>query len=413
MAQQSLTERSRNINQSKKADYNLIANAIRPSLVGLTGTAKIRAAVRAQVAQYLEENLPHYLPEQEIIIDEVYNILYGLGPIEKYLRMDGVTDIIVFGTQIMYVQNGVKKAAPETFNDISQVETVYRRIVAAAGKNISEAEPSVDAELYDGSRVLVVIPPEAAEPYIVIRRHWMLDKPLDGLIDGLQDLARPISSTSIRTEAYTGKKREEPFSGTLADYLKDAVKKRRNIMVIGETGAGKTTLINSLTYYVQPNHITAILEDTREIHAPLQYAYYFKTREHTEGARDITYEDILNDCLRANPDRIILTEIRTPESAFTLINVLNSGHRGSMTTIHANSALLGLDKLETLINEYRDLDKVLIRRMIARAIDVLIFLRLEDDEMGNMKKRAIGEVAELMGVAEDGNYILDYIYGGD
>jgi len=135
-------------------------------------------------------------------------------------------------------------------------------------------------------------------------------------------------------------------------------------------------------------------------------------REATEGARAITYEDLLNDCLRANPDRIILTEIRTPESAFTLVNVLNSGHRGSMTTIHASSSLLGLDKLETLINEYKDLDKVLIRRMISRAIDVLVYLYLESDELGNAKSRGIGEVAELLDVDENGNYVLEYVYGG-
>ncbi|AEE97563.1 CpaF family protein [Mahella australiensis] len=412
MPNQSLTERSRSINRTKTIDYDLIANAVRTELLGITGTDKINAAVRSAVLRYLEINLPHKLPEVDLIADEVFNLLYGLGPLEKYLHMNGVTDIIVFGTHIMYVQDGIKKDADEGFTDLAQVETVYRRIAAAADKNISAAEPSVDAELYDGSRALIVIPPEAAEPYIVIRRHWMLSEPLESLVDGLRDLAEPVSTGRTHTEVYKGKKSSDPFNGTVAEYLADAVRRRKNIMVIGETGAGKTTLINALTYYVQPNHIVAVLEDTREIEAPLKYTYYFKTREQTEGARAITYEDILNDCLRANPDRIILTEIRTPESAFTLVNVLNSGHRGSMTTIHANSALLGLDKLETLINEYRDLDKILIRRMIARAIDVLVFLKLEDDEMGNTKARAIGEIAELTDVDDAGNYILEYVYGG-
>jgi pilus assembly protein CpaF len=311
----------------------------------------------------------------------------------------------------MYVRDGVKYDAPETFKDLSQVETVYRRIAAAANKNISEAEPSADAELFDGSRVLVVVPPEAAEPYIVIRRHQKLTQKLDELAEGLPDLNAPVTEKVQRAQIYRGKKRET-FNGTVAEYLIDAVKKRKNIMVIGETGAGKTTLINSLTHYIHPNHIVAVLEDTREIQAPLKYVYYFKTRDRTEGARAITYEDILNDCLRANPDRIILTEIRTPESAFTLVNVLNSGHRGSMTTIHASSSLLGLDKLETLINEYKPLDKVLIRRMITRAIDVLVYLYLESDDLGNAKRRAIGEIAELLDVDDNSNYVLEYIYGG-
>ena len=362
--------------------------------------------------RYLEENLPHLQPDLDIIADEVFNILYGLGPLEKYLQTEGVTDIIVFGTRIMYVKNGVKYDAPETFKDLQQVETVYSRIVAAANKNISEAEPSADAELYDGSRALVVIPPEAAEPYIVIRRHQMINQPLEKLADGLPDLLEPVTEKKRKAQIYRGKKSSKNFEGTVGDYLIDSIKKRKNIMVIGETGAGKTTLVNSLTHYIHPNHIVAVLEDTREIQAPLKYVYYFKTREATEGARAITYEDLLNDCLRANPDRIILTEIRTPESAFTLVNVLNSGHRGSMTTIHASSSLLGLDKLETLINEYKDLDKVLIRRMISRAIDVLVYLYLESDELGNAKSRGIGEVAELLDVDENGNYVLEYVYGG-
>ena len=409
---QTLTERSRTINKTRTADYDLIAQAVRPELIGITGLDNIKIAVRDAVSRYLEVNFPHYLAELDIVIDEVYNRLYGLGPLEKYLRMEGVTDIIVFGTRIMYVKDGVKYDAPESFKDLHQVETVYRRIVAAANKNISEAEPSVDAELYDGSRVLVVIPPEATEPYIVIRRHQKLMQKLDELAEGLPDLLAPVTETVRRSQIYRGKKRTESFTGTVAEYLIDAVKKRKNIMVIGETGAGKTTLINSLTHYIHPNHIVAVLEDTREIQAPLKYVYYFKTRDRTEGARAITYEDLLNDCLRANPDRIILTEIRTPESAFTLVNVLNSGHRGSMTTIHASSSLLGLDKLETLINEYKPLDKVLIRRMIARAIDVLVYLYLESDELGNTKRRAIGEIAELLDVDDNGNYVLEYIYGG-
>jgi len=409
---QTLTERSRTINKARTADYDLIAQAVRPELIGITGLDNIKIAVRDAVSRYLEVNFPHYLAELDIVIDEVYNRLYGLGPLEKYLRMEGVTDIIVFGTRIMYVKDGVKYDAPESFKDLHQVETVYRRIVAAANKNISEAEPSVDAELYDGSRVLVVIPPEATEPYIVIRRHQKLMQKLDELAEGLPDLLAPVTETVRRSQIYRGKKRTESFTGTVAEYLIDAVKKRKNIMVIGETGAGKTTLINSLTHYIHPNHIVAVLEDTREIQAPLKYVYYFKTRDRTEGARAITYEDLLNDCLRANPDRIILTEIRTPESAFTLVNVLNSGHRGSMTTIHASSSLLGLDKLETLINEYKPLDKVLIRRMIARAIDVLVYLYLESDELGNTKRRAIGEIAELLDVDDNGNYVLEYIYGG-
>lgn len=369
----SLSERSKLINTARKIDIDLIVNAVRPQMINYQnqGTDDLKGLLRLEVKKYLEQNLPHYVDNLYSITEEVYDKMYMLGPFEKYLKMDGVTDIISFGTRLMYIKDGVKYDDEKGFGNMEEVRILYERIVANSGQNISYAEPSKDAELPDGSRVKVIIPPEALEPYIIIRKHASLNKNLDELAFGLRGLGDSIGTIEMIKKRT---KEEESFNGTLSEYFKMSVRNRRNIVVIGETGAGKTTFVNALTHYIQPKHIIAVLEDTRELKLPLPYVFYLKTREAKEGARAITYEDILYDCLRANPDRIILTEIRTPISAYTFINVLNSGHKGSFTTLHADNVGMALDKLETLIKEFKPIDDRVVRRLITKAVDVLVFI---------------------------------------
>jgi Type II/IV secretion system protein. len=126
--------------------------------------------------------------------------------------------------------------------------------------------------------------------------------------------------------------------------------------------------LNGLTFYIQPKHVVALLEDTREMSIPLRYVYSFKIRKGTEDTKPITWTDILNDCLRANPNRIIIAEIRTPEAAYEFLDTLNSGHKGSMTTIHASSTVLALQKLEMKIKEYKDMDDRSLRTLISNTI---------------------------------------------
>ncbi|MBE3578982.1 MAG: CpaF family protein [Caldanaerobacter subterraneus] len=401
----SLVERSRSVNLSKEIDINLIIEAVRPQMLEVAHTPDFKNILTQKVKAYIEENFPHYKPQFIQIAEEVYDKMYGLGILEKYLKMEGVTDVLVFGTRVMYVKDG-QKIKGEDFKDINEIRVIYERILASAGQSISYAEPSKDAELPDGSRVKVIIPPEALEPYVILRKHTVLNKSLDEIKDGLKNLEDRVGDIKV----FIKRQRFESFSGTLLDYFKKAVKERKNIVVVGETGAGKTTFINALSHYIQPNHIIAVLEDTRELKLPLPYVFYLKTRDEREGAKAITYEDILYDSLRANPDRIILTEIRTPIAAYSFIHVLNSGHRGSMTTIHADNVRMALDKLEMLIKEFKPIDDRTIRRLIAKAADIIVFIGLEEDEKGDITGREIKEVAELNGVDEQGNYILDYKY---
>lgn len=363
-----------------KVDLDILASEIRDQMIRWHGKAELKAVLKDVIEQHMRTKYPHELSNLDKYSEDIYSRLYGLGLLEKYLDDPEITDISVIGTRIMYKKNGAKTDAEERFSDDSAVRTLQDRILAPLNKSVTAALPSQDAELYDGSRALIVIPPQSERPIIIIRKHNMLNVPLEALADKIDGLPEVI------------------------DYLKTAVKNRKNVIVAGETGAGKTTFINALGFEIQEKHVVAVLEDTREIKLNLPYVYYFRTREGAGEARQISYSNILRDCLRADPDRIILTEIRTPISAYEFIHVLNSGHRGSMTTIHANSCADALFRLEMLIQEHKYLESQIIRRLISRVADLIVFLKLKQDAKGNTIGRMIGEITEIKGVLPNGEY---------
>lgn len=367
-----------------KPDIDAMVPEIRERMLQWHGKAGIKASLKEETARLLRGKYPHEIDSLEEYAEAIYQRLYGLGLLEKYLDDTAITDISIIGTQIMYKKEGRKIIADERFIDDSAVRVLQDRILALKNKSVTTAQPSQDTELYDGSRALIVIPPQSERPVIIIRKHNMLSVPLKALADKIDGL--------------TG----------MLEYFKHAVRERKNIVVVGETGAGKTTFINALGFEIQEKHVVAVLEDTREIKLPLSFVYYFKIREAAGEAREISYSDILKDCLRADPDRIILTEIRSPVAAYEFIHVLNSGHRGSMTTIHANSCLDALFRLELLISEHRDIEKQTVRRLISRAVDVIVNLRLESDEKGDTAGRKLAEVYEILDT-DGGDYILQEV----
>jgi pilus assembly protein CpaF len=393
-----LTSRIREINQVdtvqlEKAISNLddMLSFVRRAVIARGGEPldhdQIRDFVARQTEEYLRANYPYLLEKKDDYATLVYDRLYGLGPIEKHLRNPRVNDIFVMGTKIMYIEDEIKKDDPVEFPSLDEVRRIIDKIAAGVGKTVNVANPYADAELYDGSRALLMIPPVVDRPTIIIRKHTFSNKQLHELAPGLKNLTPEI-----------------------IEYLKKAVIERKNIVVIGQTGAGKTTFLNALTYFFPPKHVVAVLEDTRELNLPLQYVYYFKTREAAGEAKEITWVHILRNCLRANPNRIILTEIRTGEAAYEFLEVLNSGHRGSMTTIHASSTYLGLQRLEMLVKDHKpNMDDIMLRRFIVGAIDILVFLDILEDEKGDNAGRIIKELAEVKGLKEDGTYDLEYI----
>jgi len=365
---------------NERVDLDVLASEIRERMARWHGKAGLKTVLKAELEQYMRSKCPHELSNLDKYCEEIHDKLFGLGPVEKLLEDPNITDISVIGTRIMYKKNGVKIDAEERFADDTAVRVLQDRILAPLNKSVTTAIPSQDAELYDGSRALIVIPPQSERPIIIIRKHNMLNVPLERLadnVDALQDLN---------------------------EYFKIVVKDRKNIIVAGETGAGKTTFINALGFEIQEKHVVAVLEDTREIKLNLPYVYYFRTREGAGEARQISYSNILRDCLRADPDRIILTEIRTPISAYEFIHVLNSGHRGSMTTIHANSCADALFRLEMLIQEHKYLESNIIRRLISRVADLVVFLKLKQDAKGNTVGRMLSEVVEINGILPNGEY---------
>lgn len=343
----------------------------------------IKRIVEGVVQRVLAEQNPSLLPQYLKYAEEAYARLFSLGPLEKYLQPGStVTNIIIFGTKMMVEDGkGNKEVFENAFTSENEVRRIFERIAGRAGKELSIASPSIDAELPDGSRVLLVIPPQGDKPYGSIRRHVKREADLDGLIPGMKGLAE------------------------MKDYFVRAVRNRKNFVFAGSTNAGKTTLMNALLQKVQPKHVVAVLEDTREINLKdLEFVAYFKTRN-IKGMPEITWQDILKDCLRFTPQRIVLTEVRTAPAAYELIQVLNTGHAGSMTSIHASGALDALYRLETLIQQERDLPIETIRRLVARAVDIVVFLTTVENELGETVGRKIAEVIEVeKELDENGHY---------
>lgn len=363
-------------------DVDLLASEIREQMLKHHGKPDIKGALRREAEELLKRRYPYEMGMLDEYSDLLYQRLYGLGILEKHLDDPDITDISVLGTQIMFKKRGVKTDAEEHFQDEKAVRILQDRILAPLNKSLTMSSPSQDAELYDGSRALLVIPPQSEKPVIIIRKHNRLNSPLGDLVYSVQGL------------------------GAMEGYFKQAVRDRKNIIVAGETGAGKTTFINALGFEIQQKHVVAVLEDTREIRLSLPYVYYFKTREGGGESKEITYSNILRDCLRADPDRIILTEIRTPRSAYEFVHVLNSGHRGSMTTIHANSCLDALLRMEMLIQEHQNLDEKIVRKLLSRAVHVVVYLKVAEDETGNKAGWMLGEVIEITGTDACGEYLL-------
>lgn len=390
-----LARRIREMNNDVEIKLEDVLDYVRTKVLRLElglDLEKLKSPVTQYTVEYLKEHHPYMMGDEEYVdklTKTVYDRLYGLGPIEKHLKNPDVTDIIVIGTNILYVENGIKKDDPDTFLDYDDAKRVMDKIASAVGKTVNIAEPITDAELYDGSRALLVGMPTSDRPVMAIRKHTFSSKTLEELRPGLQGLTDEI-----------------------IEYLKKQVEDKKNFVIIGQTGSGKTTFTNALTFSIQKNHIVAVLEDTRELKLPLKYVYYFQTREGGEDTPPITWSDILKACLRANPNRIILTEIRTPAAAYEFINVLNTGHKGSMTTIHASNAALGLERLEMLIKEHREMDDISLRKLIANAVDIVVFLDIIENEEGDSVGRIIRELVELKGVTEDGHYDMHYIVGG-
>lgn len=324
-----------------------------------------------------ESDFPLSIAEKKQVTEEVVNETFGLGPLEPLLQDKTIDDILVNNYNTVYVERrGKLQPVNVRFKDNTHLRHIINRIVARIGRRIDEASPMVDARLPDGSRVNAIIPPLALDgPALCIRRFK--DVPLDA-----EDL---LSFGSISQE--------------MLFLLQVAVKSRLNILIAGGTGSGKTTLLNILSAFIPDDERIITIEDAAELQLQQPHVIRLETRPaNMEGKGLVTQRDLVKNCLRMRPDRIVVGEVRGVE-ALDMLQAMNTGHDGSITTVHANSTRDALSRLETMIlMTSSNMSQAAINRNIASALNLVVYARRFSDGV-----RRVEFVSEITGM--EGNVI--------
>ena len=323
--------------------------------------------------------------EQTRLIDDVCNDILGLGPLEPLLVRDDIADIMVNGPDKVYIEtNGKIELTGIRFRDSAQLMNICQRIVSAVGRRVDESSPICDARLMDGSRVNVIAPPLSIDGASLTIRKFATEK---------LTLEKLVSFGSVTPPC--------------AEVLKIIGNARINILISGGTGSGKTTLLNCLTRYIDLDERIITCEDAAELQLQQPHVVRLETRPpNLEGQGQVTMRDLVRNCLRMRPERIIVGEVRGPE-AFDLLQAMNTGHDGSMGTIHANNPREAMSRVENMIAMGGfNLPLSAVREQIAAAVHVIVQAqRLRDGS------RRITHVTEIMGMEGDVVILQDlFIY---
>ncbi len=349
--------------------------------IDLAALSKLDAeSAREEIRDIVHEivtikNLVLSIAEQEDLLDDICNDVLGFGPLEPLLARDDIADIMVNGPTRCFIEVGGKiQLTNIRFRDNAQLMNICQRIVSQVGRRVDEASPICDARLLDGSRVNVIAPPLSIDGVALTIRKFKKDKlTLDQL----------VRFGSISTAG--------------AEILKIIGRIRCNVIISGGTGSGKTTLLNCLTSFIDGDERVITCEDAAELQLQQPHVVRLETRPpNLEGAGQITMRDLVRNCLRMRPERIIVGEVRGPE-AFDLLQAMNTGHDGSMGTLHANSPREALSRVESMITMggYA-LPTKTIREMVTSSVDVIIqAARLRDGS------RRITHVTEVLGMEGD------------
>ena len=375
-----------------RLDLSTVADLTQEQLSGI-----IKTVVENMIAQ---EGIPLSRPERDRLVVEIQNETMGLGPLEPLLADAEISDIMVNGPHGVFVERrGKIEKTDVSFKDNEHLMAVIERIVSKVGRRVDEASPMVDARLADGSRVNVIIPPLAIDgPSLSIRRFGV--KPLK-----MENL---LANGSLTEE--------------MAAAFEAMVKARMNILVSGGTGAGKTTFLNVLSSSIPDNERIITVEDAAELILQQEHTVRLETRpSNIEGKGAITQRDLVRNALRMRPDRIIVGEVRGAE-ALDMLQAMNTGHDGSISTIHANAPRDALSRIETMVLMAGfDLPSKAIREQIASALNVILQLSRMSD--GTRKVVTVSEVTgmegdvvvmqdifvfEKRGVDRDGNVLGEY-----
>jgi pilus assembly protein CpaF len=328
--------------------------------------------------------------EQRQLVTLLLDDMLGLGPIEPLLGDEGITDIMVNGPKRVYVERkGKLELTDVVFRDNSHVMSVATRIVTQVGRRIDESSPLVDARLLDGSRVNIIVPPLA--------------------IDGPSISIRKYSKKSITLDVMA---RQANVSAAMASVLKIAARSRLNILISGGTGSGKTTLLNAMSQMIDPTERVVTIEDAAELQLQQPHVVRLETRPaNLEGKGEISMRDLLKNALRMRPDRIILGEIRSAE-ALDMLQAMNTGHDGSLSTIHANRPREALTRLENLVGMAGiQLPAKAVRQQIAAAVHLILQIsRMRD---GIRRVTAVTEIVGMEGDVITTQDLFTYQYEGE
>ncbi len=313
---------------------------------------RVRGEVRQALISLIdgEPTLLSALEKQQIC-DEVLDEVFGLGPLEPLLQDPTVSDILVNGSKQVYVERkGLLEMTTVTFRDDQHLLRIIDTIVSQVGRRVDESNPMVDARLSDGSRVNAIIPPLALDGPVMSIRRFSQDKLMPA------DLVERMALTQ-----------------GMMELLEAAVKAHMNIIIIGGTGAGKTTLLNALSFFINPKERIVTIEDAAELQLKQPHVVRLETRPpNLEGHGAVRQRELLINSLRMRPDRIVVGEVRGAE-ALDMLQAMNTGHDGSLTTIHANSPRDGISRLEVMVSlANASMQLVSIRQQIASAVNVLV-----------------------------------------
>ena len=362
--------------QTKSTIFGALIEAIDLSQLSKLDADAAREEIRDIVNEIIAlKNLVMSIAEQEELLDDICNDVLGYGPLEPLLARDDIADIMVNGPERTYIEVSGKIQLTNTrFRDSAQLMNICQRIVSQVGRRVDESSPICDARLPDGSRVNVIAPPLAIDGAALTIRKFKKDK---------LTLEQLTKFGSISPEG--------------AEVLKIAGRVRCNVVVSGGTGSGKTTLLNCLTRYIDDDERIITCEDAAELQLQQPHVVRLETRPpNLEGSGAVTMRDLVKNCLRMRPERIIVGEVRGPE-AFDLLQAMNTGHDGSMGTLHANSPREALSRIESMITMGGfSLPSRTIREMICSSVDIIVqAARLRDGS------RRITHITEVMGMEGD------------
>jgi pilus assembly protein CpaF len=346
---------------------------------------RLRRDVRA-LAEQLAQSTPELLNpgERERLVDEIMNEVFGLGPLEAFMNDPTVNDILVNGPSTVWVERlGRLEETPVVFADNSHLIQVIQRITARVGRRIDEMSPLVDARLADGSRINAIIPPLA----------------LDGPVLSIRRFGIRLTSENLLANA--------TLPEHMFEFLRGAVQARLNMLISGGTGAGKTTFLNTLSRFIPADERLVTIEDSAELQLQQKHVVRLETRmPNVEGIGQYTQRDLVRNSLRMRPDRIIIGEVRGAE-ALDMLQAMNTGHDGSLTTIHANDARDALSRLETMVLMAGfEMPVPVLRSYITSAVRIIVHLA----RLKGGPRKLLG-VSEIVGLKRHRHYIVRELFG--